>query len=85
MTEGVKNTFLQRYASAQFISNVSRPTTDSFRTHILLKMILLWGRDSPENTHLLCKGKNGCTADLLFDWFRFGQTSKLTISIAAES
>ena len=23
----------------------------------------------PENTHLLCKGKYNCTADLLFDWF----------------
>ena len=25
----------------------------------------------PENTHLLCKGKHHCTADLLFDWFGF--------------
>ena len=25
----------------------------------------------PENTHLLCKGKYQCTADLLFDWFGF--------------
>ena len=30
----------------------------------------------PENTHLLCKGKYHCTADLLFDQWRFGQTSK---------
>ena len=26
---------------------------------------------SPENTHLLRKGKYHCTADLLFDWFGF--------------
>ena len=30
----------------------------------------------PENTHLLCKGKYHCTADLLFDQLGFGQTSK---------
>ena len=29
---------------------------------------------SPENTHLLCKGKYHCTADLQFDWFGFDQT-----------
>ena len=29
-----------------------------------------------ENTHLLCKGKYHCTAELLFDWLVFGQTSK---------
>ena len=29
-----------------------------------------------ENTHLLHKGKYHCTADLLFDWLGFGQTSK---------
>ena len=27
--------------------------------------------DVAENTHLLCKGKYHCTADLLFDWFGF--------------
>ena len=26
---------------------------------------------TPEKTHLLCKGKYHCTADLLFDWFGF--------------
>ena len=30
----------------------------------------------PENTHLLRMGKYHCTADLLFDRLRFGQTSK---------
>ena len=29
-----------------------------------------------ENTHLLCKGKYHCMADLLFDWFVFDQTCK---------
>ena len=27
-----------------------------------------------ENTHLLCKGKYHCMADLLFGWFGFNQT-----------
>ena len=27
--------------------------------------------NTAENTHLLCKGKYHCTADLLFDWFGF--------------
>ena len=26
-----------------------------------------------ENTHLLCKGKYHCTADLLFDWLGFSR------------
>ena len=30
----------------------------------------------PENTHLLCKGKYNCMADLLFVWFGFNQTCK---------
>ena len=34
-----------------------------------------------ENTHLLCKGKYRCTADLLFDWFGFDQTCKSDIFI----
>ena len=29
-----------------------------------------------DNTHLLHEGKYHCMADLLFDWFGFGQTSK---------
>ena len=33
-------------------------------------------RLATDNTHLLCKGKHNCMADLLFDWFGFGQTSK---------
>ena len=33
-----------------------------------------------ENTHLLCKGKYHCTADLLFDQLGFGQTSKSVYS-----
>ena len=37
----------------------------------------------PDNTNSVCKGKSHCTADdLLFDWFRFQQTSK---SVATES
>ena len=35
---------------------------------------------SPENTHLLRKGKYHCTADLLFDQLGFGQTSKSVYS-----
>ena len=34
----------------------------------------------PVNTHLLCKGKYHCTADLLFDWFGFLQTSKCVVN-----
>ena len=28
-----------------------------------------------ENTHLLCKGKYNCMADLMFHWFGFDRTS----------
>ena len=38
-------------------------------------------KDWPENTHLLRKGKYHCTADLLLDWFGFGQTSKSVDSL----
>ena len=31
---------------------------------------------SPQNIHLLHKGKSLCTVDLLFDWFGFDQTRK---------
>ena len=35
---------------------------------------------TPENTHLLRKGKYHCTAHLqLFDWFGFGRTSKSVV------
>ena len=33
--------------------------------------IMLNSNPLPENTRLLRKGKYHCTADLLFDWFRF--------------
>ena len=33
-----------------------------------------------ENTHLLCKGKFHCTADLLFEWFGFARTSKSVVN-----
>ena len=33
----------------------------------------------PENIHLLCKWKYNCTADLLFDWFGLGWTSKSVV------
>ena len=33
-----------------------------------------------ENTHLLCKGKYHCRADLQFDQLGFGQTSKSVYS-----
>ena len=33
-----------------------------------------------ENTHLLCKGKYHCTADLVLDRLGFGQTSKSVYS-----
>ena len=33
-----------------------------------------------ETTHFLRKGKYHCTADLLFDWLGFGQTSKSVYS-----
>ena len=36
--------------------------------------------NAPENTHLLCKWKNHCTADLLFDRLGVGQTSKSVYS-----
>ena len=44
--------------------------------------------EQAEDTSLLCKGKYHCMADLQFDWFGFGQTSKcceLNINKAAES
>ena len=31
---------------------------------------------APENTHLLCYGKNQCTVDLQLDWFEFDLTCK---------
>ena len=33
-----------------------------------------------ENTHLFRKGKLNSTADLLIDWFGFGQTSKSVVN-----
>ena len=36
--------------------------------------------DRSENTHLLSKGKYNYTADLLFDWLGFGQTSKYVVN-----
>ena len=36
--------------------------------------------DQSEITHLLRNGKYHCTADLLLDWFGFGQTSKSVYS-----
>ena len=38
-------------------------------------------RLATDNTHLLCKGKHNCMADLLFDWFGFGQTSKSVVDL----
>ena len=37
-------------------------------------MVHLKTFDYSENTHLLCKGKYHCMADLLFDWLGFDQT-----------
>ena len=36
-----------------------------------------------ENTHLLCKGKYHCTADLLFDQLGFGQRRKSVYSFVS--
>ena len=36
-------------------------------------------RDWKKDTHLLSKWKDHCLADLLFDWFRFKQTSKYVV------
>ena len=41
------------------------------------------GNNVAENTHLLCKEKYHCTADLLFDWFGFDQTSKYVVDTQA--
>ena len=30
---------------------------------------------------VLCKGKNHCMADLLFDWFELNQTSKSVVNV----
>ena len=43
------------------------------RVHILNHNV------TPENTHLLCKGKYHCTTDLLFDWFGFSWTTGLHV------
>ena len=37
-----------------------------------------------ENTHFLRKGKYHCAAKLLFDWFRFNQTSKYVFNSTYE-
>ena len=38
--------------------------------------------EKPENTQLLQKVKCHCTVDLLFNWFRFNQTSKSVVNSA---
>ena len=43
-----------------------------------------WGVQT-ENTHWICKGKCHCTADLLFDWFVFNQTSKYVNNLSKTS
>ena len=45
--------------------------TSACETQPLYYDVLTHVRMQPENTHLLCKGKYHCTADLLFDWFGF--------------
>ena len=54
-----------------------RPSRPPFRGHFEVEAHFTWQMhaiDYLENTHLLCKGKYHCTADLLFDWFGFNQT-----------
>ena len=46
---------------------------DCKATMIALEVLL-------ENTHLLCKGKYNCTADLLFDSFGFKQSSEFVFN-----
>ena len=41
--------------------------------------IITKSEDEAENTHLLREGKYHCTADLIFDWFGFGRTSKSVV------
>ena len=48
---------------------------DKTKSWALLHWHILYYANA-ENTHLLCKGKYQCMADLLFDWFGFDQTSK---------
>ena len=44
--------------------------------HADCKATMIALEDLLENTHLLCKGKYNCTADLLFDSFGFKQSSE---------
>ena len=41
-------------------------------------LVALNAQLSPVNTHH--RGKYQCTSDLLFDWFRFDQTSKTVVN-----
>ena len=43
-------------------------------------MLKMYSKAWPANTHLVHKGKFHWTADLLFDWFGFGQTSKCVVN-----
>ena len=48
--------------------------------HADCKATMIALEDLLENTHLLCKGKYNCTADLLFDSFGFKQSSEFVFN-----
>ena len=80
MTKGLKFCHNAEFEQKELISNLQTawftqldrtrsPCTDAGQRNA-----------TPENTHLLCKGKYHCTADLLFDQLGFLQTSKSVYS-----
>ena len=70
-----------------FLTQDKNSTEGSFvrllQTNTSLEGIILYPKS--ETTSILCKGKYHCTADLLFDWLGFGQTSKSVVLIQQNS
>ena len=57
--------------TGSFKQEEAGPTKSSFFVRVpFMKSFYAWvcTQTQAENTHLLCKGKYHCTADLLFDW-----------------
>ena len=61
---------LQIFQSGQVVS-----TTNQFLKLPFCYFLYLFLSINAESTHLLCKGKYHCTANLIFYWVGFNQTS----------
>ena len=68
--------FNARVKRGRFNARVKRSQLENSVSYCVLRR----SERASENTHLLCKGKYHCTADLLFDRLGFGQRSKSVYS-----